>query len=67
MSLTFKTQHKQRPTQSTGKWLVAILVGNVTDVGVLKHVLISLIWHFSQNRMDYEKRVRAQAKKFAPS
>lgn len=22
---------------------------------------------FSQNRMDYEKRVRAQAKKFAPT
>lgn len=34
---------------------------------MVKNVFISLFVCFSQNRMDYEKRVRAQAKKFAPT
>lgn len=39
-------------------------VGCVTDETLLKCPCFVC---FSQNRVDYEKRVRAQAKKFAPT
>lgn len=66
MSPTFKIRLRQRRTQSTGRCSLPLchrLCVRELAGSLISHCFV----HFSQNRVDYEKRVRAQAKKFAPT
>lgn len=57
MNLTSKIQHKRRLTQFTGE----LHLQHVMQVFGLNHKLCFC----SQNRLEYEKRVRAQARAMA--